>query len=367
MWSYNPSNKFSNHLINLNLFFYFFFLVTRNSQNKIELFKKMKMPKKSNTGILLLWSCLGLSCINRHVHGKFDPITTSAKVLQDNDGSTFYSGIRRSSSSNQKVSRMEQARKLQLGNDTVVNFNLYNAVTDVKIANLTNGTVINLFSLNIDSPKALNVEAIVVGSTKPGSVKFSLDVTLYNRIEGGAPYSLCGNIGMDFKNCTQLTLGTHTVAAIPYSGKTATGQILGSNYAVTFDIVNIAPTSPTTSAPTNMPISSQAPVNQPTNPPTPTFQPIQPTTTQPTSAPIASNCSIPKVCLLFSRNDGRTGFCLTLNNDSIFILACWQLARMGAVPDPYSRKYGCPGWVRFFRYIRIFRKFYHLNKKGIWL
>jgi hypothetical protein len=230
---------------------------------------------------MVLWCSLAL-CLTLQPAHCHDGLHTNAGATEPSE----YSGMRRSRKENRDLNQDDQSRELQMGSDTVVNFNLYNSETDVKITSLTNGAVINLNPLNI-SPMVLNIEAVVLGSTKPGSVKLSLDITLYNRIEGGAPYSLCGNVGTNFKPCQLLTLGTHSVQAIPYTGKNATGEILGSNYAVSFMIINsisspaISLPAPTPIIPPPATILTKAPTKRPVVPPVP--------------APSPENCSIPKV------------------------------------------------------------------------
>jgi hypothetical protein len=228
-------------------------------------------------------------------------------------------GIRGSRQIPSRVTRRGE-RKLQIGSDTVVTFNLYDAIKDVQVATLTNGAVINLKSLGISSPTELNIEAVVSGSTPVGSVKFSLDVSVHNRLENSAPYTLCGDVDqpVNYSPCPKLTLGEHTVQAIPYSGKSASGSMLGSNHAVSFSIVDdatnpvpvpvpvpvpIAPV-PVPVAPVPVPVAL-VPVPVPVAPvPVPVAPVPVPVPVAPVPVPVApvpvpvppTSCSIPKVC-----------------------------------------------------------------------
>ena len=152
---------------------------------------------------------------------------------------------------------------------TSIQFALYNAVTDTKIADMRNGTLIVLNQINVLDPTSLGIEAVGTGSVKPESIKFTLNGNQYTKIEGGARAALCGNIGNDFLTCSVLTVGQHSLLATAYSQPGAGGDVLGSSL-INFEIASTA----------SVPVS--------VSPPGPAPTPFTPN----------PNCSIPKVRLI---------------------------------------------------------------------
>lgn len=188
-------------------------------------------------------------------------------------------------------SHRQEDRELQSGMNFVVNFDLYDATLDAKVGNLTNGAVINLRELGISSPSALNIEAVVKGKTRPGSVKVFMEKFKYKQIQTLPPYTLCGISRKDYKQCTKLSLGTHTVQATVYSRTRARGSTLVVK-TLSFTIVNDMPKPPTsgpTRSPTHLPTSSQ--IRSPTH--KPTIAPTGSPTSMP--APPSVTCKIPMV------------------------------------------------------------------------
>ena len=83
-------------------------------------------------------------------------------------------------------------KRTGLDHKTLIQFDLYNLQTDIKIQTLRNGTIVTFNSAT--SVSSLNIEAVVSG-TRPASMQLSLDVIFFNSIQNGSRFSLCGNIG----------------------------------------------------------------------------------------------------------------------------------------------------------------------------
>ena len=113
----------------------------------------------------------------------------------------------------------------------VVSFTLIDADLDVDIGPLQNGDTLNLSAL---PTRHLNVRA----NTSPspvGSVRFALDVNSIYRTENRAPYSLAGDRDGNYAAWTP-SVGSHTLAATPYTGANATGTV-GTPLTMTFTVV----------------------------------------------------------------------------------------------------------------------------------
>jgi hypothetical protein len=111
-----------------------------------------------------------------------------------------------------------------------ISFDIFHAVTDTKIATLTDGAVIKLEGqnprMNKDRP-----DFNIVARTDPNVPKviesgvFQLDSNKRFRVENVAGYWLCGNNGMDFFSCGRdLGCGEHTVTAIPWTEDDGRGK-----------------------------------------------------------------------------------------------------------------------------------------------
>ena len=95
---------------------------------------------------------------------------------------------------------------------------------------LQNGDTLNLSTL---PTRHLSVRA----NTSPspvGSVRFALDVNSIYRTENRAPYSLAGDRDGNYAAWTP-SVGSHTLAATPYTGTNATGTV-GTPLTVTFTV-----------------------------------------------------------------------------------------------------------------------------------
>ena len=144
---------------------------------------------------------------------------------------------------------------------TTVKLVLHNTAIGQKIGDLTNGYVANLKALGLSKPSDLTIEAVVTSTTNVGSVKLILDLVGYEKIEGTAPYLLCGNTGSKYFPCLPLTLGKHTIQAVPYSGGNGSGSVVGSgtDFTVNFEIID----GQSNPQPNPAPVPVSPPVPQP--------------------------------------------------------------------------------------------------------
>jgi hypothetical protein len=116
----------------------------------------------------------------------------------------------------------------------VVSFTLINPATNQDIQSLASGDTLDLSKL----PQSVSVRA----NTNPptvGSVQFIVDGVNY-RIENVSPYTLHG----DNSPNSNLVLGQHTLAAIPYTQANGSGTA-GKALAVTFNVIAGNGTTPT--------------------------------------------------------------------------------------------------------------------------
>ena len=96
---------------------------------------------------------------------------------------------------------------------------------------LQNGDTLNLSAL---PTRHLSVRA----NTSPspvGSVRLALDANGNYRTENNAPYSLAGDTRGNYVAWTP-SVGSHTLAATPYTGANATGTV-GTPLTMTFTVV----------------------------------------------------------------------------------------------------------------------------------
>ena len=174
----------------------------------------------------------------------------------------------------------------------ISNLILINADTSTPITNLTNGTIINI-ATSVTSN--FNIQAATMNNDIQ-SIRFALNNVRSFRVESSAPFALCGNNQDMYFTCPNLTIGTHTVTATPYSGIRASG-VVGMKVQVQFQIINAPPVPEATKSPTKAPILVVT--NSPTMAPMtqiPTKAPKAVTTKSPTNAPTTiMNCTIPKV------------------------------------------------------------------------
>ena len=118
-----------------------------------------------------------------------------------------------------------------LDNFAVIGFDLYDAVTDSKIMDLIDGTVINLGTLDHN-------DLTVLINTLPdfvGSVKVELMGPVNNmRIENSRPYTLFENNSVNYYGRAFLP-GSYTLMATPYSDRNAQGSS-GTSLTVNFTV-----------------------------------------------------------------------------------------------------------------------------------
>jgi len=89
-------------------------------------------------------------------------------------------------------------------------------LTHRKVADLTDGAVINLQEVGMGNPTMFNIKAVV--SSDVGSVQFDLDGKSNFSTETWGPHHLCGAFffGLFVYNCADvLSLGQHTLTATP--------------------------------------------------------------------------------------------------------------------------------------------------------
>ena len=99
------------------------------------------------------------------------------------------------------------------------------------------GAALNLSAL----PSGLTIKANVSGTN---SILFSLDGATHLDPQG-PPLSLCGDndAAQTYKACSNLTIGTHTLTAIPYSSTNGTGSA-GDTYTLQFTVTSQASGNP---------------------------------------------------------------------------------------------------------------------------
>jgi hypothetical protein len=133
----------------------------------------------------------------------------------------------------QRTSKTDQSRHL-----AVAGFELINAITNTKITDLVDGTVVYLSDIAGMTTPAFNVKAVTNGDGRTRSMKFGIDDKPSFRIENAGPYALCANKGADYFACdiSVLGLGNHTVTATPYRFRRGRGRA-GTPTKVSFAIL----------------------------------------------------------------------------------------------------------------------------------
>jgi hypothetical protein len=131
---------------------------------------------------------------------------------------------------------------------------LYDAVTDTPILNITNHMEINL---QLASIRTTSIAIVAETSTGVESVLFGLNSDINYNIESNKPYSMCRNDDANIFPCEWLVVGTHTITVTPYTQNAAQG-IPGMSRTITFTITN-TPIPPPVTAPVVKPISCKIP------------------------------------------------------------------------------------------------------------
>jgi hypothetical protein len=131
--------------------------------------------------------------------------------------------------------KQQEYRQLQ-SVGTVATLQLINADTNLPIATLTNGTVIDIATFITSK---FNIRATTSGVV--GSVRFGYNQIGGYRTDSSFPFSLCPSPGTprgpDYQACTVLAPGQHTVTATPFSSTFLTGMV-GTPLRITFTITN---------------------------------------------------------------------------------------------------------------------------------
>jgi len=116
----------------------------------------------------------------------------------------------------------------------VVGFTLINADTDLEIANLRNGDVINLAEL---PSRRINIVANIEPNALPlqiGSVVFTLNSKKYT--ENETPFALRGDISGNYNHWVP-PVGDYTLNATPYTEAGGTGTP-GKSFTIDFKVIN---------------------------------------------------------------------------------------------------------------------------------
>jgi hypothetical protein len=129
----------------------------------------------------------------------------------------------------------------------ITNFELIDAATDTKIADISNGATITVPA----NSYSFNVNAVVESGKQIGSMSFDMD-GMHSNVENFAPYALCGNSGPDFFACRKLGLGPHALVAVPWEGRNKHGKS-GAPVAINFVLLAGQVTDAPTSAPSDFP------------------------------------------------------------------------------------------------------------------
>jgi superoxide dismutase, Fe-Mn family len=193
------------------------------------------------------------------------------------------SGALRGSSNEQPAGNIR--RELQL-KGRLTGMQLVRADTDVRVANLVNGTVFNLSSIGF-APVNVNISYT---ERDIGSVRITSNVPSYTNVtESVRPYALCGNKKLDFFPCTTMGPGNYTITATPFTkSRFGSRPVAGTPITIFFALVGSKPsnqTSPSsnmTKPSTNMTTPSSNTTTPSTNMTTPSTNVTTPTTNQTT-------------------------------------------------------------------------------------
>jgi superoxide dismutase, Fe-Mn family len=154
--------------------------------------------------------------------------------------------------------RAEPSRNLAL-TGKLTGMGLVRTDTDVKVADLVNGTIIYLDT--IQGNASFNVNITYTG-TDIGSVRITSNVPGYNSVkESVRPYALCGNKKTDFFPCDIMGPGNYTVTATPFSkSRLGSPAKAGTPITISFALLRTKPTPPSNQ-------TSTPPSNQTSTPP----------------------------------------------------------------------------------------------------
>lgn len=125
------------------------------------------------------------------------------------------------------------------GSQIVTSFTLWNAQTNKAVQTIANGATINAGTLPL---ACMNIRANTTPSSV-GSVVFGYDGNPSYHTENTAPYDLGGDSSIDnvTPNCWNLTMGSHTLIATPFTLANGTGT-RGAGMTVSFNVGTSAST-----------------------------------------------------------------------------------------------------------------------------
>jgi hypothetical protein len=152
----------------------------------------------------------------------------------------------------------DKLRSLQIGVSvgSITKWRLINATTgnkgEVIMDHLLNGTIIDMANYPVN--QQFSIEAVSSNISGPvASVRYMFANKSNFRTDSVIPFSLCGDLAHNvYRPCSQLVVGTHAMAATPYSLVNATG-VVGKQSKVSFTIVRTITTQSPTSHPTVSP------------------------------------------------------------------------------------------------------------------
>jgi hypothetical protein len=165
------------------------------------------------------------------------------------------------------------SRRLQCSS-SITRFDIINASTNKKVAEVKDGDTIYLTSLGMSNPQQISVRAVTCGYGID-SVKFIMDNGYYKYVDRRSDYFLCGNYGSDIYACPKMTLGRHTLAVSTHGSRSEEEEesLIGGVETFSFTVAQS---------------DTAAPTPRPSPPPVPS----------PTPAPVIPpqpSCPIPKV------------------------------------------------------------------------
>lgn len=136
---------------------------------------------------------------------------------------------------------------------TISAFKLVNATTDTVVGTVTPGMTIDL------AQYPGGISFLAEANTATGCVRFDLDGATNQRTENTAPYAMWGDTAGDYHPWPTPTLGTHTIAAVPFAGDNRSGAV-GTMVSRTITLINGGGNAAPTATFTATPVSGTSPL-----------------------------------------------------------------------------------------------------------
>ncbi len=137
---------------------------------------------------------------------------------------------------------------------SITSFSLIDADTNQIITGYENITSLATINLGTLPTRHLNIKANYSAGGENGSVLFSYDGGSILHVDNTSSFAMAGNNGSDYYAWTPST-GQHTIEAVPYAGKNASG-IAGRGLVVTIKVID-DPGRATGGSPSSPPSGSQ--------------------------------------------------------------------------------------------------------------